>query len=190
MDFMPKNQHLPDGSRAEEFLELYSSCQRSLYVYIVTLIGNPIDAHDVLQDTSLVLWEKFSQFEIGTNFHAWAREVARYRVLRYRQLHANDAPILEPHVLDALATRLDDVDQRHRLFSDEMLSNCVQNLGPTDQELIRLRYMSGVQVKALAEQLHRSQNAVSQSLARIRKLLRECVEQSMRQREKEEDFTP
>jgi len=165
-------------------LELFSSCQHSLYIYIVTLIGNPVDAHDVLQDTNLVLWQKFDRFERGTSFTAWAREVARYRVLRYRQIHANDAPILDPSVLDALARRLDDVDRRRDELYTEMLLGCIQQLGAADRELIRLRYLSGVRVKALAEQLQRSENAVSQSLGRIRRLLRKCVEEGVERTEK------
>ncbi len=183
MKDMSDQRRFPDARRTEEFLELYSSCQHSLYVYIVTLIGNPVDAHDVLQDTNLVLWQKFDQFECGTSFSAWAREVARYRVLRYRQIHANDAPILAPSVLDALAKRLDEVDRRRDELYTEQLLDCIERLGDADRELIRLRYRSSVRVKALAEQLHRSENAVSQSLGRIRRLLRKCVEEGVKRTE-------
>ncbi|MBN1394299.1 MAG: sigma-70 family RNA polymerase sigma factor [Pirellulales bacterium] len=188
MDNMPDQRRFSDARRTEEFLELYSSCQHSLYVYIVTLIGNPIDAHDVLQDTNLVLWEKFDQFEPGTNFNAWAREIARYRVLRYRQVHANDMPILEPRVLDALARRIDEVDRRRDDLYAEKLLGCIEQLGNADRELIKLRYTGSVQVKVLAERLRRSENAVSQSLGRIRRLLRKCVEESMK-RSEEGDLT-
>jgi RNA polymerase sigma-70 factor, ECF subfamily len=182
---MVGDRQLSDAQRTQEFLNLYSSCQRSLYVYIVTLIGNPIDAHDVLQDTSLVLWQKFDQFELGTSFSAWAREVARYRVLRYRQIHANDAPILDPRVLDAVAERIGNVDDRRDQLHAEMLVGCVEQLSDADRNLIRLRYASGVRVKVLSQRLNRSENAVSQSLSRIRRLLRKCIEQSVEQREKE-----
>ena len=181
---MVDDGRVPDAQRTQEFLDLYSACQHSLYVYIVTLIGNPIDAHDVLQDTSLVLWQKFDQFELGTSFWAWAREVARYRVLRYRQIHADDAPILEPRVLDVLAARLRASDLGEDPFRTETLLGCVEALGDADRELIRLRYLTGVRVKVLSERLHRSENAVSQSLGRIRRLLRKCVEEAAVRREK------
>lgn len=184
MNGMLGDQRTPDGRRAEEFLNLYSACQRSLYVYIVTLIGNPVDAHDVLQDTSLVLWQKFDQFELGTSFMAWAHEVARYRVLRYRQIHANDTPIFEPRVLDALAARITEPNPDQDSFRTEKLVGCVEALADADRELIRLRYSNGVRVKALAQRLHRSENAVSQSLGRIRRLLRKCVEDALERREK------
>ena len=171
-----------DERTAEEFTELYAACYRRLYLYIVTLIGNPLDAHDILQDTNLVLWQKFDQFERGTNFFAWAREVARYRVLRYRQMHLNDAPTLEPHVLDALARHRDTMEERHDRGYSEALPGCVEKLKEDDRELLRLRYAGGTAVQSLAEKLNRSANAISQSLARIRRLLRKCVEETMRGR--------
>ncbi|NLF08832.1 MAG: sigma-70 family RNA polymerase sigma factor [Pirellulaceae bacterium] len=183
---MPDAEPIADARRVEEFMELYSSCQRSLYVYIVSLIGNPIDAHDVLQDANLVLWQKFDQFERGTNFKAWAREIARYRVLRYRQIHANDAPIMDPAVLDVLARRLDETDQGDADRLTGLLLGCVERLCEADRELIRLRYHYAVQVKELAERLNRSENAVSQSLGRIRRALRKCVEEEVKRSEEGE----
>jgi len=183
---MVDDRRLPDPQRTAEFLELYSSCQHSLYVYIVTLIGNPVDAHDVLQDTNLVLWEKFDQFQLGTNFRAWAREVARYRVLRYRQMRANDAPMLDPRVLEAVAVQLDNTGPVRDELYDKLLLGCVEQLSDADRELIRARYLSGVRVKALAEQMRRSENAVSQSLGRIRRLLRKCVEEGVKRSEEED----
>ncbi len=184
---MADNSRLPDPRRTEEFLELYSPCQHSLYVYIVTLIGNPTDAHDVLQDVNLVLWEKFDQFQPGTNFRAWAREVARYRVLRHRQMRANDAPMLDSRVLEAVAAQFDSTEPIQDELYTELLVGCVEQLSNADRELIRARYLNGVRVKALAERLHRSESAVSQSLGRIRRLLRKCVEEGAKRKEEGEE---
>lgn len=172
-----------DKRRAEEFLELYASCEHRLYAYIVMLIGNPVDARDILQDTALTLWQKYDEFDRSRPFFAWAHEFARYRTLRYRQIHANDAPTLEPEALNALAARfVDDEGNRDDLYSDA-LPGCIEELSDGDRELIQLRYAGGVAVKMLAEKLNRSENAVSQSLARVRRLLRKCVEKNIRRQE-------
>lgn len=182
---MTSDRQPADKRLAEEFTELYAACHRRLYLYIVTLIGNPLDAHDILQDTNLVLWQKFDQFERGTNFHAWAREVARYRVLRYRQMHLNDAPTLEPHVLDALARHRDTTDDRREQLYSDALPDCIRKLSEDDRELLHLRYASGAAVQSLAKKLNRSANAISQSLARIRRLLRKCVDDAIRRKDPE-----
>jgi RNA polymerase sigma-70 factor, ECF subfamily len=176
---------LPPGNqkRANEFLELYASCEHRLYTYIVMLIGNPVDARDILQDTALILWQKYDQFDRSRPFFAWAHEFARYRTLRYRQIHANDAPTLEPEALNALAARFASIDDTPDRLCAEALPECINRLRDDDRELIQLRYSSGIAVKALAEKLNRSANAVSQSLVRVRRLLRKCVEETIQQQQ-------
>jgi RNA polymerase sigma-70 factor, ECF subfamily len=175
-----------DRGRAEEFLELYAACERKLYVYIVALIGNSLEAHDILQDTVLILWRKYDQFERGASFLAWARGVARYRVLRYRQMHANEACVLEPKALDAVAARLDRLDDPRQMLYAEALPGCIEQLGDRDRELLHVRYAGDISLRSLAAKLNRSENALSQSLGRIRRLLRKCVEETVRRRTNEE----
>jgi RNA polymerase sigma-70 factor, ECF subfamily len=175
-----------DQQRAEEFTHLYSSCQRRLYLYIAALIGNPWDAYDILQDTNLVLWQKFDHFQAGTSFIAWAREVARYRVLRYRQMHANDTPTFEPSVLDALAMRLNRRDDRHDSLYSDALPACIEKLSADDRELIRLRYTDRATIKMLADKLRRSVNAISLALGRIRRSLRKCIDAAAQEHATEE----
>ncbi len=163
-----------------EFLQLYSDCERGLYAYIVTLIGNPVDARDILQDTALTLWQKFGEYDRQRPFFAWAREFARYRTLRYRQIHANCMPALTPEALNAVAARMDSCEDARDLLLAEALPRCIEGLKDGDRELIQMRYAAGIAVKVLSEKLNRSANAVSQSLIRIRRLLRVCVEDAVR----------
>ena len=46
--------------------------QRQIFGYIYTLVPNRADAEDILQETSLVICEKFDEFKEGTDFVAWA----------------------------------------------------------------------------------------------------------------------
>lgn len=165
--------------RAEEFTQLYTPCQRRLYAYIVMLAGDAMSAHNILQDTNLVLWEKFDQFQPGTSFFAFAREIARYRVLRYRQIHARDAVLLEPDLLEMVARAAYESDEESDRAYHDALAGCVGKLNPTDRDLIRRRYTGNFSVKVLAEQLGRSENALSQALARIRRALKGCVERTL-----------
>jgi RNA polymerase sigma-70 factor (ECF subfamily) len=175
--------------KEEEFLSLYTACEHRLYTYIVMLIGNPTDAFDILQDTALTLWNKYDQYDRSRPFFTWAHEFAHYRTLRYRQLHAGDAPTLEPKAIDALATRFATVDPSHHQICAEFLPQCVQALSDGDRELIRLRYFAGTAVNAIAESLSRSANAISQSLIRVRRILKKCVEDAARQRQSRREGT-
>lgn len=72
---MTKPDEMPNPSRAEradEFARLFGRHARQIYSYILTLIPHWVDAEDVFQETSTIIWEKFDQYKSGTNFRAWA----------------------------------------------------------------------------------------------------------------------
>ena len=70
----------PGTDRHAQFLRLYTRHQHRILAYIYTLVPNRADAEDLLQDTAVLLWEKFAQFELGTDFIAWACRVAFLKI--------------------------------------------------------------------------------------------------------------
>ena len=79
-----------------EFVQLFTHHQRRLFLYILSQVPNPIEAEEVLQETNVVIWSKFSQFREGTNFLAWVSQIANFEVMKYRtrkkrsRLHFSD----------------------------------------------------------------------------------------------------
>ena len=171
--------HSVDAQRVEQFMALYSSHQRRLYLYTITLLPDSVDAEDVLQEANLVLWRKFEQYRQGTNFFAWACQIVRYEVLKYREKRTRAAGLLDPDVLDRLAevavAQVEHLDEFHR----RALIDCMARLSDGDRELMRRRYAEAMAVKAMAAAMNRSPNAVSQSLGRVRRLLLDCINASV-----------
>lgn len=58
------------AARHQEFVQLFSRDSWRLYRYILSAVLNHSDAEDILQNTSVVLWNKFDSFEPGSNFLA------------------------------------------------------------------------------------------------------------------------
>lgn len=164
-----------DGSRDEEFLQLFAQSQRALHAYIIALVFDPNTAADLLQETNIVLWRKFDHYQSGTNFFAWAREVARLTVLRHRRTSSRRIATLDPQLLEELAGRFSE-SQETVDTNLSALSGCLDRLRPKDRELIVGRYSPGASVTGLAEKLGRPANSISQSLCRIRKALADCVQ--------------
>src|SRR4051812_23964504 len=71
--------------QVESFLRLWEAHRRRVFHFILALLPAVQDAEDVLQETSIVLWRKFGEFEPGTNFLSWAHKVAHFEVLRHRR---------------------------------------------------------------------------------------------------------
>ncbi len=167
--------------QVEQFMALYASHQRRLYLYACTLLPTSADAEDVFQEANLVLWRKFSQYQPNTNFFAWACSVIRFEVLKFREKHQRAAMPFDPDVLDRLANmaieQLDHLDEFHR----RALVDCMAELSESDRELMQQRYAAGLAVQAIAAFLNRSPNAISKSLGRIRRLLLECIDKTIQE---------
>lgn len=157
------------------FVQLFTKAQRPLYLFLLGLTGRPQDAEELLQNTNLVIWSKSALFDPGTNFFAWACQIARYEVLQHRQRYHRDRLKFSEEFIDVVAQESiqqnDDLEHRR-----QALDACLQKLPSKDRELISRRYQPGISGKEVAAGLGRPQNAVYQSLGRIRRVLLECIQ--------------
>lgn len=159
----------------ENFIRSFTQAQRALYLYVLPLVGNPSDADEVLQETNLVIWNKWDQFEEGTNFLAWGRAIARLEVFRFRRTRHGKVTFLDDSLLDLVAQRAETISDETEL-RQEALAKCVSQLRAKDRQLIQLRYAPGANGDKVAAKLGRPANSVYQSLSRIRRVLVECVQ--------------
>lgn len=167
----------------DEFLDLFLANQSSLYAILIAGGVASTDLDDVLQQLALLIWEKFDQFEQGTNFRAWAFAFARNLLQRYHAASARQARVrpLPADLLDALATL--EVTGHPELISDraEHLKGCLDRLHPDARRLIAWRYGDRLSFDDLAARAGRSSQALRTKLSRIRRVLRDCIELHMRQ---------
>ena len=165
-------------SRAERFFSLFMDSQNQIFGYILMLVPDSNDADDIMQDTAAILWKKFDQFEVGTNFLAWAITIARYRILQYR-CHKRKSMM---HFNDGIWGRLEEVASKSVHERDDRLSavkRCTEKLSVKDQKLIEFRYYHNFTTKKVAERTGRSRSGVYRNLARIHSLLHECVRNTL-----------
>ena len=154
--------------------------QRQIFSYIYTLVPDRHDAEDLLQETSVVICDKFDEFSPGTDFVAWACQIAWWRIRYARQKFARSKVLFNEEVLAKVAhTALEvreELNERH-----EALAACLQKLAPRDRELVLTRYEPGCGVAEAAERSGRSMDAAYKALNRLRKLLHDCVTHSLLQ---------
>jgi RNA polymerase sigma-70 factor, ECF subfamily len=167
----------------EEFDGLYSAHEMQLFSYILALTGNVSVAEDVFQETCVVMWQKFSDFEIGTNFAAWARSIAHNMVMRHHRQTGKQPLLLGDEFVEMMSA----VRSRRAVLRDqrsEALQRCLGKLGPRDRELLACRYGGDdLTIKQTAEKLRRPANTVYKALRRIRASLLECVRRTLPQGE-------
>jgi RNA polymerase sigma-70 factor, ECF subfamily len=163
-----------------QFVELYSQHYPRLLYYLMALLPNGDDAADVMQETSLVLWNKFDSFEIGTNFLAWACKIARLQTMKHYERNSRSAKLFDTSTLEKLA--VDAMDSAARPSVPlEVLESCLARLSESERKLIRRRYEHGSSVKQLAIDIGRTADSLSKSLGRIRRALLQCLERKLPQ---------
>jgi RNA polymerase sigma-70 factor, ECF subfamily len=162
-----------------DFGRLFVRYQARIYGYIRSLVVYRSDAEDLLQETASVLWRKFDEFRPGTDFLAWALQVARYQVMYFRQRQKRDVLQFSDRFVDVMSA--DTVTEAARLGDlQELLDGCLDKLPPADRDLFELRYQSDLPTRALAEQLGRPSSTVYNAITRIRRTVVECVERALR----------
>jgi len=161
--------------RSEQFTESVIANQRRLYAYILTLLPDPNDASDVLQQTNMALWRESGSFEEGTDFVAWSLRVAYYRVLEHRTKQKRQRKRFSTVLVETLADEMqsESSDENHRL---EAMLKCLEHLRPRDRELVYRRYSKGEMVSAMAASMGQSANALANQLYRIRRSLWKCIQ--------------
>jgi RNA polymerase sigma-70 factor, ECF subfamily len=173
---------MDDIRNDEVFADLLTAQQGRLLAFIYALVHNIGDAEDIYQETAMVLWRKFDQYVPNSNFGAWAREIARFEVLRFLKHKRRGRVVFNDELLENLAgtqARLDVLETSE--ISDwyhQALLDCMDRLSTTDRRLIGLCYSRKSSLKSVAEQEGRSPSSVCNSLKRIRGSLLDCVEQS------------
>jgi RNA polymerase sigma-70 factor (ECF subfamily) len=157
---------------------LYAAAQPRVFAYIFTLVGDWNDSEEILQETSLALWQSFDDFQPGTNFRAWACKIAFYQVLSYRKRKKRTPFPMGQGVMEAVAEETDDLTD---VLDEQLLalSRCVNKLQERDRSLLDHFYGMGVSATRIAAQFGRPVGTITKSLTRIRRTLFACVERTL-----------
>jgi RNA polymerase sigma-70 factor (ECF subfamily) len=156
----------------DEFARQFLENQGRLYGYIATLLVNRDDAEDVLQRTSLILWQKWEHFDPERGFLPWARGVALNEVRNLlRRSDRRNVHLSEP-VLDLLAAELEEDDSEVRTSA---LAACLDRLQKSQRDLLEQCYLGSTGIKTVAAGLQLSPAALYMKLHRIRRQLVDCI---------------
>lgn len=164
--------------RQAEFVTALTAAHGKLLGYLMALLGRRADAEDVLQRSSILMWRKFRDFSVDSDFVAWASTFCYYEAKNYLRLAARSPLHFDEELLTTLAReRLEDISLReHRLRA---LEKCVETLGIPEQKLIRAAYLDNHGINTLAAQMNRAPQTLYNKLNHLRRLLAECVQRKL-----------
>jgi RNA polymerase sigma-70 factor, ECF subfamily len=158
------------------FVERITSAQQGLFAFILTLVPNIADANDVLQETNLVLCRKRAEYRATEDFWPWAKTIARYQVLAHLKRQHRSRLRFGESLLSELAQETVVQDLESELL---VMDRCIQELAPSNREMLQLRYISELSIADIASRLGRSVGAVYDALYRTRGQLADCIQRKL-----------
>jgi RNA polymerase sigma-70 factor (ECF subfamily) len=134
-------------------------------------------ADDIFQQVVLSALEVQEGFHDTGHVLAWAIRTAKHRALDLAQRRRLLS--LPDEILDQMES--DWADPASPVWSDqaEALQRCLGRLAAHSRNVLRLRYADGMSAPAIANELNRSADAVYQTLSRVHRALKQCVEREL-----------
>lgn len=170
----------------DEFVRSFVRCQGELYSYILALVPNIADAHDILQETAVALWAKADEFRVDEPFMPWAARFAWFQVRKFRMYQARRHRRVIALSDEAMAALVAERAHFDGTAEDRgiVLEQCVEKLEEDDRLLLRQRYDLNVSIREVAHQRGVEPDHLYKRLRRIRQLLLDCVHHASDERAK------
>ncbi len=162
----------------EQFKLLLTENYRRIYAYIVTLVPHTPDADDIFQETSLLMFQRFSEFQPGSNFSAWAIKIASFKIMELRKKQRKSKMILNDESYEIISNlsveRMDTVDDRSKA-----LDGCIKKLAKEDVYLINRRYGHSEKISDIAMGIDKPVKNLYYAFTRIHNTLRACIKNTL-----------
>jgi RNA polymerase sigma-70 factor (ECF subfamily) len=175
--------HFQDPAAAQQrFLSLFLRSEREIFRYVAALVPNVADAEDIVQQTALVLWEKFDAYDPSLPFTPWACRFALNKTRQWLERRQRWQMLLERGLAEELAQRREELrpelDSRLR-----HLEGCLGKLPADQRSLIDGYYYRRDGIENLATTSGRTVAATYKMLQRVRLTLQACIENATKPRE-------
>ena len=157
-----------------QFTTLLTAHRRQLYAFIYSLLADHADAEDVYQRCSMILWDKFEQYDSECDFLPWAMGIAFYEVKNFQRVSSRD----RHHFSEPLLNQLFEQMQNGKSIQSVQLSSlekCLKSLRQKDLWLVQQVYWERRKCASVAQEMGLKLNALYDRVGRIRSQLRNCV---------------
>lgn len=159
-------------------MRLWTITQPVVADYVHALVRDHASAQDVLQETALVIFRRFAEYDDTRPFAAWALGIARYQVLGLRRDLMRSPVVFDDQVLAIFTDTWAELAPQESDHA-ELLRPCLDLLSAHARRLVQMRYFEDLNASEIAQRLGLTAAAVRMALQRIRQQLRACVERQL-----------
>ncbi len=154
----------PDG-----IAEAYDKYAMPLYSYCRSLLREPADAADAVQDTFLIATSKLGGLRDPGKLRSWLYAVARNEC--YRKLRSGEATSALDEAVDMTAEAADVTSGVEQAELRQLVRDAIAGLNPAERDVLELSLMQGLDGDELAAALGVSRNHAHALQSRARSQL-------------------
>lgn len=173
------------SQKGSQLLQLFARHNRELRAYSRLILPSVDPIDDVMQEASIVIWEKQEQLRHEDEFLPWAKTIVRNISFRHRRKLISDRHVFDDELLERI---LDEEENQHGEANQSdkdsreygALMACLEKLPDDRRRLILAPYGEPGAVKQMAEQTTRSPNSLYKLLQRLRSKLVRCMESELK----------
>jgi RNA polymerase sigma-70 factor (ECF subfamily) len=171
------NAWFEGNDSTKEFVSLLLSNQKQIYLYILSLVVHPSDAEDILQDTLAEMWRGFKEFKAGTNFVAWGKTIAKFKILSYRKKNWNSKLLFDDEVMEVLESESDTLGNLSERL--DAMKKCSKKLSEKELYFLQMRYELGLSFIKIASQYGVSKQRIYSIISHIHAKLARCIKYTL-----------
>ena len=161
------------SSTSWDWEELRGLC----FAQAMRVVGSPDAADEAAQEAMLRAWRHRDRCRRPDHPHGWLRRIAHNEAVREVGRRPKEVLAAEPFPYDTRSGTDDEVENRL------VVSDAIAKLSDSDQELVRLRYYEDLTCAMLAERFGLSEATVKVRLHRLRRRLRQGLEEEVEARD-------
>ena len=171
---MPRS---PKNSPQAAVAQYFATSQPQLRAFLRSVIFNPSDVDDLLQDVAVIAIEKADRFdpsqgEIG----AWVTGIARNRVLKFLEKSKRQKLRFSDELIHAIADAA--ADESPSTDTLDVLEHCLKSLERSKRELLIRRHQTGMTATKLAKSIGYTDSRLSRLLNGLYGALMKCVQRN------------
>lgn len=167
----------------DAFAQVVAAHEQAVYAYLRSRLFQATDAEDLTQEVFLRFYLNRARFDAESLVRPWLLGIAR-NLLRE---HARKLKRRKEVAWTELCLELDDMlrggNDDDGPYEDVLthLPGCIESLGPSAQQAVRLRYKSNLRLATIGKRLHRSEGAVKLLMFRARQALKHCLDRRLKE---------
>jgi RNA polymerase sigma-70 factor (ECF subfamily) len=180
----PQDRTADREARYAEFVGLLARHDLSIRRFIRSLMPGSEGVDDVLQETAMECWKKFSDFspespeDAANEFVRWACVIARYKAMSWQRDRSRDRLVFREGVVEALAqSALEHLDQREE--ERQAIQHCLSKLEESQRRLVLSVHSPGESIARIASETGEHARRLYSKLNVLRGLLLDCVSQQL-----------